>query len=438
MVQVLGASAGISGPNFDMKNLVRGASALVIGLCALTSVTADDLGNFRCPAPGMRISLSNGDVLTFENSNGFRCGYTDQTGAAHERYAVFVDAWGPLARAELTQLFPLLSGKNISFQFINEGTSPSDKYLRRTYIEAFSVVGQDSVTIQAGKFDTFVVEWRERIIGYDPSDAIIRFWYAPSVGYIVKSDAKILSQTGTDPQMAQRYSRLTYEATHIVSPQTTVASEITPGASVAPPIGPSNSQTSSEPPPPKPNKETKKSPPPKPVKEPQVTASTPPPPPKPNKEPKKSPPPKPVKEPQVTASTPPPPPASSAQSVPMQKHGNVYVVPVLINNAITLDFVVDSGASDVSIPADVVMTLTRAGTIRSSDFLGTQRYKLADGSEVPSQTFRIRSLKVGDRILENVIGSIAPVQGSLLLGQSFLGRFKSWSIDNSKHVLVLE
>ena len=409
MVQVLGASAGISGPNFDMKNLVRGASALVIGLCALTSVTADDLGNFRCPAPGMRISLSNGDVLTFENSNGFRCGYTDQTGAAHERYAVFVDAWGPLARAELTQLFPLLSGKNISFQFINEGTSPSDKYLRRTYIEAFSVVGQDSVTIQAGKFDTFVVEWRERIIGYDPSDAIIRFWYAPSVGYIVKSDAKILSQTGTDPQMAQRYSRLTYEATHIVSPQTTVASEITPGASVAPPIGPSNSQTSSEPPPPKPNKETKKSPPPKPVKEPQVTAST-----------------------------PPPPPASSAQSVPMQKHGNVYVVPVLINNAITLDFVVDSGASDVSIPADVVMTLTRAGTIRSSDFLGTQRYKLADGSEVPSQTFRIRSLKVGDRILENVIGSIAPVQGSLLLGQSFLGRFKSWSIDNSKHVLVLE
>ena len=38
----------------------------------------------------------------------------------------------------------------------------------------------------------------------------------------------------------------------------------------------------------------------------------------------------------------------------MQIEGGTYVVPVLINDAITLDFVVDSGAADVSIPADVV------------------------------------------------------------------------------------
>ena len=36
---------------------------------------------------------------------------------------------------------------------------------------------------------------------------------------------------------------------------------------------------------------------------------------------------------------------------------------------------------------------------------------------------------VGDVVVENVTGSVAPAQGSLLLGQSFLGRFKSWSID---------
>ena len=48
----------------------------------------------------------------------------------------------------------------------------------------------------------------------------------------------------------------------------------------------------------------------------------------------------------------------------MRIEGGVYVVPVLINNAITLDFIVDSGAADVSIPADVVMTLMRTGTIK--------------------------------------------------------------------------
>ena len=80
----------------------------------------------------------------------------------------------------------------------------------------------------------------------------------------------------------------------------------------------------------------------------------------------------------------------------------------------------------------------RTGTLRDTDFLGEQTYVLADGSKVPSKTFRIRSLKVGSKTLENIVGSIAPVQGALLLGQSFLSRFKSWSIDNQKQALILE
>jgi len=130
--------------------------------------------------------------------------------------------------------------------------------------------------------------------------------------------------------------------------------------------------------------------------------------------------------------------SASATSVPMQEVGGIYVVPVLVNEAITLKFVVDSGAAHVSIPADVVMTLMRTGTLKNADFMGEQTYVLADGSTVPSQTFRIQSLKVGNKVLENVIGSIASVKGSLLLGQSFLSRFKSWSIDNTMHVLLLE
>jgi clan AA aspartic protease (TIGR02281 family) len=122
----------------------------------------------------------------------------------------------------------------------------------------------------------------------------------------------------------------------------------------------------------------------------------------------------------------------------MQKSGGTFKLPVLINNALTLDFVIDSGASDVSIPADVVMTLMRTGTLKSEDFLGSQTYTLADGSTVPSETFRIRSLKVGDREIENVTGSVTKIEGTLLLGQSFLSRFKSWSVDNEREVLMLK
>ena len=129
---------------------------------------------------------------------------------------------------------------------------------------------------------------------------------------------------------------------------------------------------------------------------------------------------------------------SSRVEVPLKKEGGTFVVPVQINGAIALDFMVDSGAADVSVPADVFSTLTRTGTIRDTDIIGEQTYVLADGSEVKSTTFTIRSLKVGNKIVENVKGRIAPPNGSLLLGQSFLERFKSWSIDNTKHVLVLE
>jgi clan AA aspartic protease (TIGR02281 family) len=129
---------------------------------------------------------------------------------------------------------------------------------------------------------------------------------------------------------------------------------------------------------------------------------------------------------------------SSLVQVPLKKEGGTFVVPVQINGAIALDFTVDSGAADVSVPADVFSTLLRTGTIRDTDIIGEQTYILADGSETKSITFTIRSLEIGGTVVENVRGNVASAKGSLLLGQSFLERFKSWSIDNTKHVLLLE
>ena len=124
--------------------------------------------------------------------------------------------------------------------------------------------------------------------------------------------------------------------------------------------------------------------------------------------------------------------------MPLKRTSGILLVPVQINGAITLDFTVDSGASDVVIPADVFSTLIRTGTIKQSDLIGQQTSTLADGSKLHSVAFVIRSLKVRNHLVNDVAGSVAPTRGSLLLGQSFLGRFKSWSIDNTKHELVLE
>jgi len=45
---------------------------------------------------------------------------------------------------------------------------------------------------------------------------------------------------------------------------------------------------------------------------------------------------------------------------------------------------------------------------------------------------------VGDREIRDVTATISRRGSMLLLGQSFLRKFKSWSIDNRRRVLVLE
>jgi clan AA aspartic protease (TIGR02281 family) len=124
--------------------------------------------------------------------------------------------------------------------------------------------------------------------------------------------------------------------------------------------------------------------------------------------------------------------------VPIEGNSGTFVVPVTINGVISLKFTIDSGAADVTIPADVATTLMRAGTVSRSDYIGSQIFILADGTRVPSAEFRIRTLKIGTLVLHDVVGSLTHAEGTLLLGQSFLSRLQTWSIDNKRHTLLLK
>jgi hypothetical protein len=126
-----------------------------------------------------------------------------------------------------------------------------------------------------------------------------------------------------------------------------------------------------------------------------------------------------------------------AESIPLKAEGGTFVVPALINGKIPLDFTLDSGAADVSIPLDVFSTLRRAHTISESDLLPSGTYTLADGSVHQEVRFLLRSLKVGNLELQNIVGSVAPAQGPLLLGQSFLSRLQTWSVENQRGVLLI-
>jgi hypothetical protein len=49
---------------------------------------------------------------------------------------------------------------------------------------------------------------------------------------------------------------------------------------------------------------------------------------------------------------------------------------------------------------------------------------ITDGPKVPSHQFRIRSLRVGNKTIPNVIATVASVNADILLGQSFLSKFQ--------------
>lgn len=70
----------------------------------------------------------------------------------------------------------------------------------------------------------------------------------------------------------------------------------------------------------------------------------------------------------------------NSKKIKLTKIGGVYEVPVKLNGVLNINFIFDSGASEVSITPDVALTLLRTGTIRENDWLPGRYYQLADGS----------------------------------------------------------
>jgi predicted aspartyl protease len=63
---------------------------------------------------------------------------------------------------------------------------------------------------------------------------------------------------------------------------------------------------------------------------------------------------------------------------------------------------------------------------------------LADGSGLQQRVFRLKSLQIGDRTMENVLAAVGAPRSRALLGQSFLRRLSWWKIDNVKNAMEFE
>jgi len=133
-----------------------------------------------------------------------------------------------------------------------------------------------------------------------------------------------------------------------------------------------------------------------------------------------------------------PEPARARSTERFQRMGGVFVLPANVNGSSKAYFVVDSGAANIQIPQEVADEMMRNGTLGDADFLGQQRFTLADGTGLQQRIFRLKTIKIGERTMENVMAAIGAPRSRALLGQSFLRRLSWWKIDNVNNTIEFE
>jgi aspartyl protease family protein len=129
---------------------------------------------------------------------------------------------------------------------------------------------------------------------------------------------------------------------------------------------------------------------------------------------------------------------SGPTEVAMEKENGVYKVPVTVNG-LPMKFILDTGASLISISATEAEFMYKQGAITEADRVGQAKFLDANGDVSPGAIIRLKSVQIGDRILENVTANVvSSAKAPLLLGQSALSKFGKISVDYRRNVVTFD
>lgn len=127
----------------------------------------------------------------------------------------------------------------------------------------------------------------------------------------------------------------------------------------------------------------------------------------------------------------------TSEKIKLETYGGVFKVWVKIGK-VNQHFILDSGASDISLSKSSERKLIEKGAIKREDYIEPALYKLADGSIIKCRRVILQEMTIGGFKLKNIRASIGVSDSPLLLGRSFLDKFRKWSVDNSTNELHLE
>ena len=129
---------------------------------------------------------------------------------------------------------------------------------------------------------------------------------------------------------------------------------------------------------------------------------------------------------------------SKSTVIKLIHRGGVYYLPLEING-VKIDFILDTGASCISISEKELKKLIYNGVISENDVTGIQEFTDANGDVNSAVKVNLKKITIGNSIERNVEAAI--ISGNnvdCLLGQSWLNRFGRVSIDYDNLLLILE
>jgi len=107
-------------------------------------------------------------------------------------------------------------------------------------------------------------------------------------------------------------------------------------------------------------------------------------------------------------------------------------------NGLPLNFLFDTGASDISISQTEVDFMLKNGYLDKADVLGAQKFQYANGDIEVGTKILLRKVNLGGFILRNVTASVVlNTKAPLLIGQSALGKYGKIIIDNDKKTITI-
>ena len=123
--------------------------------------------------------------------------------------------------------------------------------------------------------------------------------------------------------------------------------------------------------------------------------------------------------------------------IKMKREGGISIIPCKVNG-LNLNFIFDTGASNVSLSMTEATFMLKNGYLSESDILGTNKFSDATGKISEGVIINLKEIEIAGLKLYNVKASIVTNnKAPLLLGQSAIGKLGKIQLDLEQNTLTI-